>query len=406
MKLAEAVLHEMPNIHAAIAAVGFKRNQGLTAEHNNGQEGVQALANFAVASRSSVDTPALPSTNHHSTGEGIYGEDLSSQLHREQGFQINSELEYSVEHSMVNVDSIDPVLSHDEWMAVDYSSPPHGQLASPALSAIAGRGSRGSVKAANSYSEQDGLDGNQFDLRWQESKSPQAETLDTRASTTTPALQASSSATSQSEPFIQSLFSSQNASTSSLIAPVSSDSDEAAQIFDTRESATDKQWSGHRNPLLTAITLGNLEVARLLLRSGAKLDVLDPSGKTVLHCAVEEGDARLVAGLLELGTDVLTRDFSGRGVLHTAVQKDNLEMVELILEWCESHCAYDKGGSKRTEKKRPNDVKGGRNSLLRRCIDAQDGRKITAVHDCVLLGRVEILKVLLEYGADVNIGCN
>jgi len=120
------------------------------------------------------------------------------------------------------------------------------------------------------------------------------------------------------------------------------------------------------SPLLTAIYLGNIEIARLLISAGAKIDTSDEHGNTPLHVAIEAG---------------------------------NVDMIRMLLDWC----ARNSEGAVRKEDEQPGNIT---TNLLRRCIDARDARNMTAVHLSVALQRVEILKVLMEYGANVNIGCD
>ncbi|KAK3358790.1 hypothetical protein B0T25DRAFT_587934 [Lasiosphaeria hispida] len=156
------------------------------------------------------------------------------------------------------------------------------------------------------------------------------------------------------------------------------------------------------NPLLTAISMGDLHIADLLLRSGAEIDKRDAHGRTALHLAVECGDVGMARTLLDMGADVMTGDAQGRRLLHTAVENDNAEMVRLVLGWCKGKQA---GGSGANAFLKSTEGGQGGEGLAMRCIDARDGRKMTPVHLCVLLKRIEILKILLQHGADVNIGC-
>lgn len=169
-------------------------------------------------------------------------------------------------------------------------------------------------------------------------------------------------------------------------------------VADRPEASHHKDPEVAASPLLTAISLGNIEIARLLVRSGARVDDPDSTGKTALFRAVENGDTQVAMALLDLGADVFVRDSTGSGMLHTAIRRDNLDMVRMLLGWCqdsESRDGQRGGGSLSPPSPSP---------LVQRCINAQDGKKMTAVYLCVVMQRVEILKVLLEYGADVNIG--
>ncbi|KID93464.1 aps2, partial [Metarhizium majus ARSEF 297] len=147
-------------------------------------------------------------------------------------------------------------------------------------------------------------------------------------------------------------------------------------------------------PLLTAISLGNLEMASLLTKFGARLDT------TALHRCVERGDRKMACGLLELGADILATD--SKGVKATCLQKsvelNDKEMVRALLQWCQkrdeerrSRIAEDTG-SKVSE------------SLLQRVLNHRQPNGMTLVHQAVSLQYINIVKVLLDFGADVNIG--
>lgn len=170
------------------------------------------------------------------------------------------------------------------------------------------------------------------------------------------------------------------------------------------------------NPLLTAISMGNLEIARLLIQAGAKLDIADSTGNTPLHRAVKRGDVSTVTSLLEVGADVLKLSGEGSSPLHMAVEAGNEEVVRALLQWCASH---ENGSNEDKQEQQTEDAQtkalamalgpcagsaAGRD-LLRRCIDARNGINMTAVHLSVMLQRVDILRILLEHGADVNMGC-
>ncbi|KAH7173140.1 ankyrin repeat-containing domain protein [Fusarium flagelliforme] len=146
-----------------------------------------------------------------------------------------------------------------------------------------------------------------------------------------------------------------------------------------------------KTPVMTAISRGKLDIARLLIGSGAKIDVPDVHGKTNLHYAVQRGDAKIAQSLLELGANVMATDKAGMTALHMAVEGDNEGMVNLLLECCQEK---DRNASSAADQ-----------GLLHRCINSRDGENMTPVHLCVVMERVEILKILLHHGADVTIGC-
>lgn len=162
-----------------------------------------------------------------------------------------------------------------------------------------------------------------------------------------------------------------------------------------------------RTPLLIAASyLGNAEVVRLLLKSGAKITDRDKFGETVLTSASKRGDAELVETLIKAGADVLGGGgFQGRSPLAWATDEGNLETTACLLKY---------GAGK--------DPKSLNGALFNSCVRGPVG----AVHLLLdqganpnipsgfaaytpLMGAaysessdVEVIKLLLKSGADVN----
>ncbi|KAI1146565.1 ankyrin repeat-containing domain protein [Nemania diffusa] len=150
------------------------------------------------------------------------------------------------------------------------------------------------------------------------------------------------------------------------------------------------------SPLFTAISLGNFEMAKILVAAGAKIDIPDPHGNTPLHQCIQQGDTGATRTLLDLGANILKTNSAGVGPLHMAVDVGKEDIIRAILE----RCVQNDEGIRRK------DGSSGTKNSLRRCIDARDPHNMTALHLAVSLQRMEALKILLEYGADVNIGCD
>ncbi|TDZ39282.1 Apicidin F cluster transcription factor apf2 [Colletotrichum spinosum] len=137
-------------------------------------------------------------------------------------------------------------------------------------------------------------------------------------------------------------------------------------------------------PLLTAVMRGNVEIARLLINNGGNVDC-KKAGKTALHMAVEGGDTVASRTLLDLGADITLADDEGMTVVHKAVGRDDSEQLRALLKWAE-------------ERSKTPSSEG----LLQKCLNAKDKLNRSLVHMAVLLERMTILRMLLEYGADVN----
>ena len=144
-----------------------------------------------------------------------------------------------------------------------------------------------------------------------------------------------------------------------------------------------RQNKKHRTPLHLASYFGMLEIARLLLQSGAKVNVVDDQGDTPLHdvsCGKndsEEAGISVARLLLKHGADVNARSKGQRTPLHRASYHGKLEIARLLLDH------------------------GAR-------VDTVDDNNLTPLH-CVSRGDyaseeagVGVARLLLERGADVN----
>src|ERR1019366_4884353 len=79
-------------------------------------------------------------------------------------------------------------------------------------------------------------------------------------------------------------------------------------------------------------TRGNLEIARLLLNNGARVDTPDEHKRTPLHWAAYHGFADIVVLLLGRGANAQASDDIGRRPLHLAAAAGSEDAVKLLLE--------------------------------------------------------------------------
>ena len=177
-----------------------------------------------------------------------------------------------------------------------------------------------------------------------------------------------------------------------------------------------------------------MEIARLLVRSGAKLDLPDRNGDTLLHHCVRRGDIATTNALLDLGASIMHTTAGGRTPLHLAVSTGSEAMVTMLLDWCAnekdafpqdtattdtplssttSTTTIPPANTTTTPTRQNSTVPtttttsstARKISLLAHFIDACDAHNMTALHLSVKLQRLDVLKVLLEYGTNVNLGC-
>lgn len=72
-------------------------------------------------------------------------------------------------------------------------------------------------------------------------------------------------------------------------------------------------------PLHMAAQIGTVEMARILIRRGAKLDTQDSGGNTPLHYAALAGRPEMLELLLKNGADSRIRSISGYTPLHSVI---------------------------------------------------------------------------------------
>jgi hypothetical protein len=75
---------------------------------------------------------------------------------------------------------------------------------------------------------------------------------------------------------------------------------------------------------------GHLEIAKLLLKRGAEVDVLDPDDFTPLHNAAWNGNLEMTELLLDAGADIEASTYDGDTPLSLAQNNDQPQVAELI----------------------------------------------------------------------------
>jgi hypothetical protein len=88
----------------------------------------------------------------------------------------------------------------------------------------------------------------------------------------------------------------------------------------------------HGNVALhVASSKGNLEMASMLLRRGANVNVQDIFGNSPLHYAADKKKKEMAELLIKCGADVNLKDFRGNTALHTACVNNDIDMVRMLL---------------------------------------------------------------------------
>jgi len=123
--------------------------------------------------------------------------------------------------------------------------------------------------------------------------------------------------------------------------------------------------------LAWAVTSGDLEEVRRMLRKGVDINASDYDGKTVLHMAAAEGNYRVVELLLGEKADKNAKDRWGNTALQDAINNKQRPVIQLLSHWKSELSAANAAG--------------------RLC-------------DAASAGDLDALKLILEHGVDPNIG--
>lgn len=149
----------------------------------------------------------------------------------------------------------------------------------------------------------------------------------------------------------------------------------------------------------TAAKYGKLNVLQYLIRCGANFKT-NCDGVIALHIATEKDHIECAQHLLEMGTDVNIKDGNGRTPAEIAIMNDQFEMLKVLINFKATGINIVSIYYAATAAGELDFVNG----LVMDGIDINvvDGNGDTAAHKAARHGNLNVLKYLIETGANIH----
>lgn len=171
----------------------------------------------------------------------------------------------------------------------------------------------------------------------------------------------------------------------------------------------------NKTPLEEAFMKGNIDIIRYLVEKGAEMNMnkaCDAIGSTQLHRAAKTGKMDIVKYLVEKGANINALDYQKNTPLHRAFEKENnVEIIKYLIEKGADITGKNSYGS-------PIDIAFQNENIdnikylvenkyfVEKGIDMNinkvDENGSTKLHNAVKNGKMDIVKFLVENGANIN----
>ncbi|QPC78184.1 hypothetical protein HYE68_008936 [Fusarium pseudograminearum] len=155
-------------------------------------------------------------------------------------------------------------------------------------------------------------------------------------------------------------------------------------------------------PLISAAMSGSLDIARLLVKNGALLEVSNSDGNTPLHHASAYGHPEVARFLLEKGANIESRNNNQKTPFLLAALSGQVRVVRLLAEHGADRDARDSDGFCALHY-----AFVSQNNLLLRCLlvlgvdmEVEFLQGSTVLERANMMGRTEIASYLVEFGAN------
>jgi len=158
-----------------------------------------------------------------------------------------------------------------------------------------------------------------------------------------------------------------------------------------------------RSPLHIAVTNGKHAILQQLIKAGSQLIIYDHGGYTPLGRAVEADDLVAMSALLQAGAGIDTVDQADRAPVHVAIFRNKVKALQHLISLGANLNLKTKYGSVlclAMQKKRSHCV----DALLQAGVnpDSRNSGGQSALVEAINADDLMLVKLLLQYGADVN----
>ncbi|KAL3515636.1 hypothetical protein ACH5RR_022538 [Cinchona calisaya] len=154
--------------------------------------------------------------------------------------------------------------------------------------------------------------------------------------------------------------------------------------------------------LLAVASTGNAAFLDELLKAGLDPDVGDSKGRSPLHIAATKGHEECVVVLLKHGCNIYLQDFEGNTAIWEAIAAKHQSIFQILYHWASISDPYI-AGDLLCSAARKNDAAVMKELLKHGLhVDSKDRHGMTAFQVAMADNHIDMIKLLLMNGADVD----
>ncbi|XP_038064394.1 caskin-2-like [Patiria miniata] len=181
-----------------------------------------------------------------------------------------------------------------------------------------------------------------------------------------------------------------------------------AALLDCNQISVDIKDNKGMRPLHYAAWQGKVQPVYLLVKFGSAPNDGSQDGETPLHLASQHGSHMVVDTLLQFKANPTLKNKSGKTALDLAAEFGRLKVVQLLMNSNQSTALLDFPSRTRVSMHTPLHVaaKNGHSDVIRVLLEYgidinRETPNGTALHEAALAGKSEVVKLLIASGIDV-----